>query len=290
MKKQLITLALICLSVGSVLSQSYIENFLGEDFMQYKGASFKLKDNAVSGLNYTFYGDFQHCQKPYDKNVLYPDVKFSFITIMDSLANREFIVEDIVGKDGKLFSGGSFLEKPIFVLKDKISNHVIYFLYDQKYEHNFPFLTSPITMDTTTLCAKIQNKTDDFTDEITINSPPLESNQIAPMIIYKIVKSGKENYYLSLRTYGSTVNVGETGVIVLFDDGTKMNKPTEKIDVDSDATGFSYSAFIQLTETEVKSLTTKKITKFRLYIYDKEVSQGFAEKFTNYVQCVIGKQ
>lgn len=109
------------------------------------------------------------------------------------------------------------------------------------------------------------------------------------MILYKYIESGKVSYYLSLRTYGSTVNFGKTGVIILFDDETKMSKPTIEITVNYDTRGFEYHAFIPLTETEVKSLTTKKIRKFRLYIYDHELRWFFAEKFTYYVKCVMNK-
>jgi hypothetical protein len=139
-------------------------------------------------------------------------------------------------------------------------------------------------------CEKIVRKSDDFTNEIQINSPIIETGQIASMIIYKILESGDVMFFLSLQTYGNTLNVGETGVILLFDDGTKMNKPSEEIDVDAHAKGFKYSAFISLTETEVISLSTKKIKKFRLYIYDEAVNPDFADKFTHYVKCVLDKE
>lgn len=291
MKKQIFVLTtLLVMTFSTLIAQTFKENFLGDDFMQYKGAYFKLKDNAISGFNNAFYGDLKYCQKSYDINVIYPDTKYKFKTVKDSLVNRIFLVEDIIGKDGNTFSGGAYFDKPIFLLRDTTSKQAIYYLYDKQYEHNFPFLTSQITIDINALCSKIEKRTDDFTNEVTINNPIIEGRQISSMILYKTVKSGKVSYSLSLRTYGSTVNVGETGVIILFDDGTKMSKPTVKIDVDTDEKGFEYSAYIPLTETEVKSLTTKKIKKFRLYIYDKEVSPSFAEKFTYYVKCVMEKK
>jgi|BioPla2DNA2_1021312.scaffolds.fasta_scaffold36365_2 hypothetical protein len=291
MKKQIFALTtLLVMTFSTLTAQTFKENFLGDDFMQYKGAFFKLKDNAISGFSHAFYGDLKYCQKPYDNNVIYPDTKYKFNTVKDSLVKRIFLVEDIIGKDGNTFSGGSYFDKPIFLLRDTTTKEAIYYLYDKQYEHNFPFLTSQITIDINALCSKIEKRTDDFTNEVTINNPIIEGRQISSMILYKSVKSGKVSYSLSLRTYGSTVNVGETGVIILFDDGTKMSKPTVKIDVDSDEKGFKYSAYIPLTEIEVKSLTTKKIKKFRLYIYDEEVSPGFAEKFTYYVKCVMEKK
>ena len=291
MKKQIYALTtLLVMTFSNLTAQAFKENFLGDDFMQYKGAFFKLKDNAISGFNHVFYGDLKYCQKLYDHNVIYPDTKYKFVTVVDSLVNRIFLVEGIIGKDGNNFSGGSNLEKPIFILRDTTTKQAIYYLYDKQFEHNFPFLTSNIAIDLNALCLKIEKTTDDFTNVVTFNNPIIEGRQISSMILYKTVKSDKVTYYLSLQTFGSTVNVGKTGVIILFDDGTKMSKPTVKIDVDAEEKGFKYRAFIPLTEIEVKSLNTRKIVKFRLYIYDEEVSPGFAEKFSYYVKCVLDKK
>ena len=291
MKKQIFTLtALLFMTLNTLTAQTFKEIFLGDDFIQYKGALFKLKDKAILGLSHAFYGDLKYCQKSYDNNVIYPDTKYKFNTIKDSLINRIFLVEDIIDKDGNTFSGASYINKPIFLLRDTTTKQAIYYMYDNKDEHSFPFLTSQITIDINALCSKIEQRTDDFTNELTINTPIIESRNISSMILYKTIKSGKVSYSLNLSTYGSTINVGETGVIILFHDGTKMNKPTVKIDVDSDDKGFKYSAYLSLSETEVKSLTTKKIKKFRLYVYDEEVSAGFAEKFTYYVKCVMDKK
>ncbi len=105
------------------------------------------------------------------------------------------------------------------------------------------------------------------------------------MIIYKHINKGKSVYYLSLRTYGSTVNVNETGVIILFTDGTKWTRQS-KIDVDAESSGFEYSAFITLALTDLTTFSTKKIKKFRLYIYDEVVNSSDADKFKLFVKCV----
>jgi hypothetical protein len=290
MKRLITTMILATLTATISTAQTFQENFLGEDFMQYNGALVKLKDDAITGFRHTFYSDLKYCQKMYDNNVIYPDTKYNFTTVKDSLKNRIFKVENIVSKDGITFTGGSYLDKPILVLKDTLNNQVIYYMYDTQYEHNFPFLTSRIELDTAALCSKIERRVDDFTDKVSLNSPIIESRKLAPMTIYKSIEGIRTVYYLSLRTYGRTANVGESGVIILFDDGTKMNKPSEEIDIDTDDRGFEYSAFIALTETEVQLLTTKKIKKFRLYIYDEEVNPGEANKFTHYVKCVIEKK
>tara|TARA_R110001632_G_scaffold219438_1_gene348973 strand:- start:292 stop:1164 length:873 start_codon:yes stop_codon:yes gene_type:complete len=289
MKKLLLLLFIGIIGIGN--AQTFKENFLGEDFMQYKGALLKLKDNPISKFSYKFYSDLEYCQNPYDRNVIYPDIKYSFSTVKDSLSNRTFKVEDIVGKDGGPFSGRlSLSNKPILVLKDTKTGQTIYYVYGKKYDYEFPFLVSGIEIDAAVFCAKIERKADDFTDELSFHSPSFNGSQASSMTINKYIKGSDTDYYLSLRAYGASVSVGETGVIILFQDGTKMNKPSEEIDVDAGENGYTYSAWITLTAAEVESFSVKTIKKFRLYIYDKEVSPSEADKFTHYAKCIVDKK
>lgn len=291
MKKVVFTLiALTFMKLGSLNAQTFTENYLGVDFMMYKGALFKVNDDAILGFGKAFFSDLSNCQSAYNNNVIYPDATYSFNTIKDSLINRIFRLEDIIGLDGKPYVENYFRDKPIFLLRDTSTNQVIYYLYDMKSETHFPFLTSKINYSSEILCSKIQSEFDDFTQATTFYSPIFEGDNFSSVGIDKVIKAGKSTYYLSLKTTGSTLNVGKVGLIVLFDNGTKLNKPSAKIDVEYEDGNYAYSAWIPLTEVEVKSLTTKKITKFRLYIYDEEVDPVFSEKFTYYVKCVIDKK
>jgi hypothetical protein len=128
----------------------------------------------------------------------------------------------------------------------------------------------------------ITKKVDDLDDKITYRSPILNDVSIT-----KVIKNGTSSYYLSLRTEGSTLNYDGKGVIVLFQDGTKWSKPTEKIDVKSvEGSGWGYRSFITLTQEDLLLFSSKVIKKFRLYIYDNE-SPDDVEKFPFFVQSVI---
>ncbi|SFI14112.1 SRPBCC family protein [Halpernia frigidisoli] len=170
-------------------------------------------------------------------------------------------------------------------MKDTASGQKIYYKYDKEYEHNFPFNTSKIKYPTDYFCSKIEKEKDEFTSELKFSSPLMSGRQISPMIIYKHINKGKSVYYLSLHTNGSTVNVNESGVIILFQDGTKWTR-SSKIDVDAGSNGFDYSSFITLTSTDLLTFSTKKIKKFRLYIYDEDVDPSSAEKFKLYTECI----
>jgi len=262
------------------ISQTFESTFLGEEFQLYKGALFRLMDKTSLGFHYTFYTNLEYCQSGFN-NVIYPDPKYTFKTVSDSLANRIFKVEDIVDNNGNSYKDGGPRDKPIFVLKDISTNQLIYYKYDKRYLHNFPFNTSKIELDEEIFCSKIDRSVDDFTDEIRLNSPILSA-----MTIYKIIDKADTRYHLSLRTYGNTVIVDGSGVIILFTDGVKMTKSV-KINVEAKSKGYEYSAFITLTEADLKTLSTKKVNKFRLYIYDENVDSGSADKFKIYVKCIM---
>lgn len=279
----LLTLSLICLTSNA---QKYEHNYLGKDFLLYKGSYFKLKEDAIMGFSHSFYSDLKYCQSSYDNNVIYPEKKYYFNTSKDSLLNRVFIVENIIDKSGKNLDNSSS-EDPIFILKDSISKQSIYYKYNQESEHDFCFNTSKITYDESVFCTKIEREFDDFTGEIKISSPFMISGNLSPIMIYKYLKKGKPTiYYLSLRTSGSTLNVNQKGVNILFEDGTKWNKQQSKINVDANSNGYEYSAFIPLDTTELITFTTKKIKKFRLYIYDENIKSSDADKFRLFVKCI----
>lgn len=275
--------------VINISAQTFENNFLGEDFILYKDVLFKLKEDAKLGFDYTFYNNLKHCQNIFDNNVIYPEKEYTFNTKKDSLKNRIFKVENIIGKDGKAFKRSSYFDKPIFILRDTLNKQIIYYKYDMENEFNFPFLTSQIDLNIDELCKKLERKVDDFTDEIKIHSPIIDGGNLSRMIVYKIISKNESNYYLGLYTQGITVNVGEKDAIILFDDGTKMYSQTE-IKVEAGKKGFNYSTLILLTQPDIETLITKKIKKFRLFIHDQEINPIMAEKFKVYVKCIVEAQ
>lgn len=136
-------------------------------------------------------------------------------------------------------------------------------------------------------CEKITRKVDDFTNEITISSPIFDQNEIQKMIAMRFITKSKTDYYLDLYTIGHTVNVSISGVIILFTDGSKITKPTAEVDVEVHDDGYQYRSFITLNQSDLQHLTTKEISKFRLYIYDQSVSPEQANRFKNYVGCLL---
>jgi len=130
-------------------------------------------------------------------------------------------------------------------------------------------------------CDRITSEVDDFNDEVTLRTP--FSSAVA---ISKIKsKHAKPNYYLSLFTVGHTVVIDGKGAYILFEDGKKWSKSV-KIDVDATQSGFRYSAFVPLTNSDLKLLKSKKISKFKLYIFEQSISDDDANMFIQDVSCI----
>ena len=196
----MLLLALVCFRANA---QQFAPNFLGTDYLRYKGVL--LKANAKeAGLSHMFYAELKASTDPYSSPVLYPEARYAFNSIGDSLANRIFVVEDILGSDGSaLTNSASLPNNAIFILKDKASNQRIYYRYNVKFEHRFPFTTAQIRYDKKQLCAEVERSVDDFTGMVTLRSPLANELALNSLSIQKTVSKIGTRYYLSLRAYGS---------------------------------------------------------------------------------------
>lgn len=104
----------------------------------------------------------------------------------------------------------------------------------------------------------------------------------------KVVKSSDTLYYVYLTAEGMTANYLKRGVIILFTDGSKIEKNDAEVDCKYRAgTMYDYSAFIRLTEDDLNQLTTKTMSAFRLYIYDRGFGEKKALKLAESLKCLI---
>ena len=106
---------------------------------------------------------------------------------------------------------------------------------------------------------------DEFDDRTTWRSPLLKNISFTKVKD----KDGEVRMYLRISTVGLTLNVSEKGLIVIFEDGSRFERPAAKIDVDAgSASGWDYIAFESVNEEELNLFATKKVKAYRLYIYD----------------------
>ncbi|PHI17956.1 hypothetical protein CEQ90_20445 [Lewinellaceae bacterium SD302] len=284
-----VSIFIILLLPFILTAQSFESKFLGNDFSLYKGSLFTIDTTKEKIYNSTLYGYFDYAKEKYNRNILYKESEYSSETVIDSLIGRVFKVSYIVGEDYEPYKMKSYSNEPIFILKEIGTEDIIYYRYIADSDYKFPFLVANIEVPTDYYCNEIDEINDDFTGEIKFSSPLFSGGDRNPAVIMKIKEGGKINYYLSLSTKGATVNVGEQGAVILFEDKTKLNFPAAKISVDADSDGYIYSAFISLDKSSLNKLSGIGIDKFRLYIYDRDLEKIESEKFLNYVQCVKKK-
>ena len=269
--KKLSILIILFLIAQISNAQNFYPIFPGEDCQSLRGSFLKLGNWGGSEFSHSFYTDSINALKDTsDEGILYPSEKDKTITKRTSLENKTFRVDRVIENE-KL---GIYA---IFILRDTSTKQLIYFKFDKQYG-SMPFNTTNITEYQKMVCSELSREVDDMTGKISISSPILQN-----AVIYKDISKKSTVYYLSLKTTGSTCVVYEKGVTVLFTDGTKWIKPNEKIDVDAD-NGFNYSAFITLSKQDLLLFSTKKIKKFRLYIFDDEPLD--ADKFAIYAKCI----
>lgn len=267
--------------------------FLEDRVLDYKGTLLKIDTTNTTGFSFCFYGDLKYLQDDSNRNILYPDNSL-FKTDATKLKNRIFLVQRITDASGNEIPADKkilYTDKVILNLIDTLNKEVLFFKYNIKYHTAFPFLCNLNAPELTTsdiYKKKLSITNDEFTGEITTNNP----YDTKGAVIYKYSKkvNGKmtDNFYLSLDACGSTLNVPEKGVIILFEDGSKFEKPSAEIDVDykGDYCTYKYSCFIPLTKTELLTFSKKKIKKYRLYIYDEELSPEISGDFKQYCGAI----
>jgi hypothetical protein len=129
----------------------------------------------------------------------------------------------------------------------------------------------------------IEKKVDKFTGEITLSTKYTDWAQF-----YKFKREGIEFVVLSLFVDGYSSSYGEKGVIILFSDGTKIEKPNEKIDSKYLSNNvYRHSAWVTLNESDLEILKTKTMTDFRLYIYERKISENKAIKVLEKLNCLL---
>lgn len=206
-----------------------------------------------------------------------------FITLLPQLVAAQKIMHELDAGNGKkvyLYDNGKWVYK----LFDADPSQFASATENTALSANNTKVAKPVIK----TAGKLDRRVDDFTGEIKISTPYYIGINQQPARMLKYIKDGAVTYFLSLSAIGSTLNVSEKGVIVLFTDGTKWHREDEEIDTDSHSgDGWLYSAFIRISEEDLKTFASKKINKFRLYIYDQQLSIAQQNNFLVNVNAII---
>ena len=187
--------------------------------------------------------------------------------------------------NGAIFNLVSF-QKNVGTLKSSIilelnNNKIgtIFYEYEPKMEGSWIFeVIDGLKIPEGYFCKEIETKTDKFTSVTSCNSPVNEH-------VCFIKEKGIT--YIYLLSHGKTPTVGGTGVIILLDDGSKIENKEAKIDVKYAGDGYyDYSTLFSLKADEIKKLSETQITDYRLYIYEFQIDKGKGWFLKEYLKCL----
>jgi hypothetical protein len=250
---------------------AYSQDFPANNVDLLNGKQLKIKEKNESSRKYGFRGFYK--DKSLDHNKVYGVKGYGSATDYDSL----------VGKVFKLISASPYknsIGKERFILEIENPNTgIIYYDYNPTFEYEYPFeVIGGLKYPENFFCNEIEVSKDKFTGETRINSP------MHGVYFVKTKKETETHIYLFLRTPGSTANVNIKGVIILLDNGMKIEKPDCKIDVEVGESNYLYSCLIELNNKDIQLLTANKMTDYRLYVYDNTIKNG--NTLMEYLKCI----
>lgn len=280
MKKSLI---IILISLLIMSTFCYSQSFPGKNpnLLVNKTVIAKEKTGNPSLRDYkNFYSEYDKKKNEISfsaKHLL--QEKHNLGTPYDKLVGKEFLVTEVLSLKRNFSSSP---DEYALVLQNDEFGTVYY-----KYNSSMPVLfelevIGGIQYPEGMFCDEIEKVVDKFDGKITYRTPMEQGIQFI-----KVLSKGKETVYLSVRNSGSTANVGKTGLTVLFEDGTKFERPLAKIDVDVNRSNFVYSSFEPISKSELKIFSEKIIADTRLYVYDASVNKDVASIIKEYVKCII---
>jgi hypothetical protein len=271
--KKLILFSLIVLSNIA----SYGQNFPGTNVELLIGKELKVKEKDESLQRYG-YNDF------YSDGAL--KRKFN---CCENKQNTRY--KTLVGKIFKMLSFEAYTDlMGIDKFKLKIENPevgIMYYDYDPRFELEFEFeVIGGLTYPEDFFCKNIVSTNDMFTGELDYASP------FAPVEFYKIIKGNTARTQITLKSQAPILTLNVKGVIILLENGFRIERPEAKIEIKkikaldgSDA--FMYTSVFDLGENDIKLLAENRMIKYRLFKHDTNVTMG--ETLMNYMRCIAAK-
>ncbi|WP_448104682.1 hypothetical protein [Pedobacter panaciterrae] len=280
MKKQILTLVFILFAI-SAFSQGSNTSFYGKYVDMYRGKK---------GIISTEYEKYQSVGIQSRPILEITNVIKKKKTVLDTvvLENPLELIGDTVLFDDRNFD----TRKDIFgsikyqIPFKSIKTGKSYILdYNDISVYEFPFnIIDPLSIPDDFFCSEIRKSEDEFTGKKKIFTPPSDD------IDFEIVTAeGKQFCFMTLNAVDNSLgSLGGKGVIVLFQDGTKLTFPDEKIMTNQTSmTGYySYLAVIRINEEDIKNLQSKKIKGFRLNVIDKMITDFDATRYNLLFKCL----
>lgn len=257
-------IATLLLFITSFFTSAQQQFFVGKDSDLLTGKSVTIKEGQTS------------------YNGFYKDAGLTKILFKKGIgSDPEKLKGQIFEVKGAMKHPKSYIDDIVLILENK-EQGTIYYSYMPKYESTFLLdVVGGLTPPEGFLCSRLSPMKDKFSSKVTTDTPTNFEYSIT-----KIEENGSDRIYLRLQSYGTTLNVGKTGLKVLFSDGTVIEKPDAKINSKVDTAGYIYSCFINLNKEDIEIFSSKIITDYSLYIYERKIKDNNAYELKEYLKCL----
>lgn len=157
--------------------------------------------------------------------------------------------------------------------------------YSSVLRYEFPFsIIDPIIIPDNFFCSELKYKKDEFKDTETINT-----GMNGDINFFKTIKENDTFYTMVLSVNANSFLSNKTGVIILFNDGSKIIKPNENISSNiTDYPNYYHSiAAISLNNEDILKLSKNGIKGYQLYTENKMFTQFESERYLGLFKCII---
>lgn len=282
--KKFILIAIIS-SLNLIIS--FGQSFPGNSPEMLINKTVKPKDVEESLQEYfykNFYIEFDKEKKQFAKdewdNTPFPTKERSTTSKYSQLVGKEFNVIAVY----EIIPKNSYDDEKTYALELKNEEiGTLFYKYDPSYIFNYELeVIGGLDYPKGFFCDDIDYEKDKFEKIERFYTPRKDG-----INFLKTIENEKTSIYMTVRTHGAGLTVEGKGLYLLFEDGTKISKPNEIIDVDIAINGYVYEAFFVLTKNDIKLLTEKTMTDKRLVVYDGTVDKDSAAILKEYLKCLV---
>lgn len=138
-------------------------------------------------------------------------------------------------------------------------------------------------------CEYIRLEKDKFSSNRTYFTEDLDN-----ISLQKEITGKYSTYYFSIFFYDSylTIPPKTAKLILLFSDGTKLTKVDDDISVNyaDSKSGYRYHSFVTMNANDLKIISTKKITDYKIDIFERSLDAKIANRLRSQIKCMITKK
>lgn len=268
-----VLLPFMCFGQITSFAGTYADCYVGHTLIV------KPKDPALQGYGYRdFYKTAKNVDSPKNHFTVSKE-KYVISSDYSLLVYRRFKCTSVFRDSTDI----GFMQQYYWLKLQNDTLGTAFYRYDAKYDFNFSFeLDSVITIPQDKVCANIREKRDKFEGHDRFYTPLDED-----VSLMKVKHDSVYRYYLNL-TYPVSSPTFNKGVIVLLNDGTKLNYPEAKVETSVSGSSYMIKSFISLKPADVELLKIKEITDAKIYATEIKIKNGWAYKY--YMNCLFDKK